>query len=119
MVKSNAAFSAVTDWVRTAQCHLAEEVENGRFNEAFFHRINAFSIEIPSLKQRKEDLPLLVDYVVTIPPGGRTDALVETVITWHNGHEFKTRGLDPDQTSAAIKATIKMLNIIANDFALH
>jgi D-citramalate synthase len=62
-------------------------------------------------------LPSLVDYVVTIPPGGRTDALVETVITWHNGHEFKTRGLDSDQTSAAIKATIKMLNIIANDFA--
>jgi (R)-citramalate synthase len=60
--------------------------------------------------------PLLVDYVVTIPPGGKTDALVETVITWQNGHEFKTRGLDPDQTTAAIKATIKMLNIIESDF---
>jgi len=45
--------------------HLADEVEKGRFNEAFFHRINAFSIEIPSLKQRKEDLPLLVDYFLT------------------------------------------------------
>jgi (R)-citramalate synthase len=63
-------------------------------------------------------LPALVDYVVTIPPGGKTDALVETVITWENGHEFKTRGLDPDQTSAAIKATVKMLNIIENDFTL-
>jgi D-citramalate synthase len=64
-------------------------------------------------------LPALVDYVVTIPPGGRTDALVETVITWYNGHEFKTRGLDSDQTAAAIKATIKMLNIIANDFTMR
>jgi two-component system NtrC family response regulator len=45
--------------------HLGEEVAKGRFNEAFFHRINAFSIEIPSLKQRKEDLPLLVDYFLT------------------------------------------------------
>ena len=45
--------------------HLAEEVEKGRFNEAFFHRINAFSIQIPSLKHRKEDLPLLVDYFLT------------------------------------------------------
>jgi (R)-citramalate synthase len=62
-------------------------------------------------------LPALIDYVVTIPPGGKTDALVETVITWENGHEFKTRGLDPDQTAAAIKATIKMLNIIENDFS--
>ncbi|MDR0714516.1 MAG: 2-isopropylmalate synthase [Bacteroidales bacterium] len=59
-------------------------------------------------------LPKLTDYVVTIPPGGRTDALVETVITWEtaNRREFKTRGLDPDQTISAIQATVKMLNII-------
>ena len=57
--------------------------------------------------------PLLDDYSVTIPPGGKTDALVETVITWkYKDKEFKTRGLDPDQTEAAIKATEKMLNII-------
>jgi len=42
--------------------NLTQEVEEGRFNEAFFHRINAFNIEIPPLKDRKEDLPLLVDY---------------------------------------------------------
>lgn len=58
-------------------------------------------------------LPSLTDYVVTIPPGGQTDALVEAIITWeYNGREIKTRGLDPDQTVAAIKATIKLLNII-------
>ena len=51
--------------------HLAEEVERGQFNEAFFHRINAFSITIPSLKERKEDLPLLVDYfLTTLSPDG-------------------------------------------------
>ncbi|MBG0858271.1 MAG: 2-isopropylmalate synthase [Bacteroidales bacterium] len=60
-----------------------------------------------------KDYPLLTDYQVSIPPGGRTDALVETVITWnHNGKEFKTKGLDADQTESAIKATEKMLNII-------
>ena len=59
--------------------------------------------------------PALQDYLVTIPPGGRTDALVETVITWCNeGHSFRTRGLDPDQTVAAIKATVKMLNLQEN-----
>ena len=58
---------------------------------------------------------MLTNYSVTIPPGGRTDALVQTIITWeHNGEVFKTRGLDPDQTEAAIKATIKMLNKIEN-----
>ena len=57
--------------------------------------------------------PLLIDYEVSIPPGGKTDALVETVITWNlNGREFKTKGLDADQTESAIKATERMLNII-------
>lgn len=57
--------------------------------------------------------PKLVDYAVSIPPGGKTDALVQTVITWDwKGGEFRTHGLDADQTEAAIKATVKMLNII-------
>lgn len=57
--------------------------------------------------------PMLINYAVTIPPGGRTDAFVHTVITWSfENREFRTRGLDADQTEAAIKATIKMLNII-------
>ena len=57
--------------------------------------------------------PRLINYAVTIPPGGRTDAFVQTVITWSfNDKVFRTRGLDADQTEAAIKATIKMLNII-------
>jgi (R)-citramalate synthase len=62
-----------------------------------------------------KEIPALIDYIVTIPPGGKTDALVSALITWadqKNGREFKTRGLDPDQTVAAIKATLKMLNII-------
>jgi D-citramalate synthase len=57
--------------------------------------------------------PVLTDYLVTIPPGGKTDALVETIISWnYGGMEFRTRGLDADQTESAIKATEKMLNII-------
>ena len=60
-------------------------------------------------------IPKLIDYSVTIPPGGKTDALVETVITWKNTKEFRTRGLDSDQTVAAIKATVKMLNLIEKE----
>ncbi len=57
--------------------------------------------------------PVLTDYQVSIPPGGATDAFVETVISWDlNGMEFKTKGLDADQTESAIKATERMLNII-------
>ncbi|MEG1956059.1 MAG: alpha-isopropylmalate synthase regulatory domain-containing protein, partial [Mucinivorans sp.] len=65
------------------------------------------------LKQLGRDFPTLTDYSVSIPPGGRTDAFVQTAITWNfEGRVFKTKGLDVDQTEAAIKATIKMLNKI-------
>ena len=61
--------------------------------------------------------PMLTNYAVTIPPGGRTDAFVQTVITWSfNDKVFRTRGLDADQTEAAIKATMKMLNMIEDSY---
>lgn len=61
--------------------------------------------------------PQLTGYYVTIPPGGRTDAFVQAIITWQfNGKTFRTRGLDADQTEAAVKATIKMLNLIEESF---
>jgi D-citramalate synthase len=63
-------------------------------------------------KSLNKELPVLTNYSVTIPPGGKTDAFVETVITWDFGRIFKTKGLDSDQTVAALKATEKMLNII-------
>ena len=63
--------------------------------------------------QKGISLPMLTDYAVRIPPGGKTDALCETIITWEiNGKEVKTRGLDSDQTFSAIMATQKMLNLI-------
>ncbi len=50
--------------------NLAEEVNTGRFNEAFYHRINVFNIDLPPLAKRKEDLPLLVDFFLArLSPG--------------------------------------------------
>jgi D-citramalate synthase len=75
--------------------------------DAFMNALNII------YRKKKLDLPLLTDYAVRIPPGGKSDALCETIITWDcKGKEFKTRGLDSDQTVAAIKATQKMLNLI-------
>ena len=66
-------------------------------------------------KKKKLELPLLVDYAVRIPPGSNSDALCETFVTWKSStKEFTTRGLDSDQTVAAIKATEKMLNVKLN-----
>ena len=79
-------------------------------------QFDAFMNALSSIyKNKKMELPKLIDYAVRIPPGSSSDALCETIITWTNGKkEFKTRGLDSDQTVAAIKATQKMLNIAAS-----
>lgn len=67
-------------------------------------------------KYLNRTFPILANYSVSIPPGGRTDALVQTIISWHfPGRIVRTRGLDADQTEAAIKATFKMLNIFENE----
>lgn len=97
------------------------EIEGTEYEESSSGdgQYDAFMRALRKIYDRLEKkFPALIDYVVSIPPGGKTDALVETVITWQNGREFKTRGLDSDQTTAAIKATLKMLNIIESDFSM-
>ncbi len=75
---------------------------------------HAFSKAMYKIYRRlNKPVPELIDYEVVIPPGGKTNAYVQTVITWkYEGKVFKTRALDIDQTVAAIKATMKMLNMI-------
>ena len=93
---------------------------NGQIYEEFSSGDGQYDAFVRALRkiykvtlQRK--FPMLTNYAVSIPPGGRTDAFVQTIITWdYEGHEFKTRGFDADQTEAAIKATMKMLNILEN-----
>ena len=72
-----------------------------------------------AMAQHGMHIPRLADYRVRIPPGGRTEALVETLIRWGDEAEggFATVGVDSDQTAAAVIATEKMLNILAHEDA--
>ncbi|WP_255077873.1 alpha-isopropylmalate synthase regulatory domain-containing protein [Lacihabitans sp. CCS-44] len=96
----------------TLQVQIGDEIfqENAQGDGQYDAFMNA--LKKIYIKKGKE-LPLLTDYSVRIPPGGKTDALCETIITWSiNSKDVKTRGLDSDQTVSAIEATRKMLNII-------
>lgn len=85
--------------------------EQSSAGDGQYHAISKAMYKI--YKKLNKPTPELVDYEVVIPPGGKTDAMVQTVITWNfEGKTFKTRGLNTDQTVAALRATEKMLNII-------
>lgn len=76
------------------------------FMNALKKAVKRFGIEVPRLQ----------DFRVRIPPGGRTSALVETVVTWRgeDGEDaWSTLGVDSDQLAAAVVATEKMLNAVA------
>lgn len=88
-----------------------EVYEQSSAGDGQYHAVSKALYKI--YKALNKPTPELLDYEVVIPPGGKTDAIVQTIITWqYEGKTFKTRGLDGDQTVAAINATEKMLNII-------
>lgn len=67
--------------IAATQRDLQEEVENGRFREDLYYRLRVWDIQLPALRERREDIPLLVEHWLRRVGDGRraTPAALEAL----------------------------------------
>jgi two-component system response regulator PilR (NtrC family) len=63
-VGTTLSIPANVRFIATTNRNLEEEVKAGRFREDLYYRINVVEIHLPSLKDREEDIPLLVNHFI-------------------------------------------------------
>jgi sigma-54 dependent transcriptional regulator, flagellar regulatory protein len=63
-VGSNKTMHCDVRVIAATHRHLADEIKGNRFREDLFYRLNVFPIEVPPLRDRIEDIPLLVEDIV-------------------------------------------------------
>jgi DNA-binding NtrC family response regulator len=100
-IKTNVRIIAATNR------NLEEEIRNGKFREDLFYRLNVFPIQIPPLRQRKEDIPLLVNHFVA-KFNKKTGKKIETVskVTLNTLQEYHWPGNVRELESVIERAVI-------------
>jgi len=61
-VGATASYPVNVRFIATTNRDLKEEIEAGKFREDLYFRLNVIEINVPSLKEREEDIPLLADH---------------------------------------------------------
>jgi sigma-54 specific flagellar transcriptional regulator A len=64
-VGSNRTMSADVRVIAATHKHLEEMIESGDFREDLYYRLNVFPIDVPALRERVEDIPLLINELIS------------------------------------------------------
>jgi sigma-54 specific flagellar transcriptional regulator A len=64
-VGSNKPISADVRIIAATHRNLEEQIKAGQFREDLYYRLNVFPIEMPPLRERKDDIPLLINELIT------------------------------------------------------
>src|SRR5215510_9760896 len=67
---------------------LGVEVNRGRFREDLYYRLAVARVHVPPLRERKEDLPLLIEHILATTPGGETASIAQETIDLMMKHDW-------------------------------
>jgi DNA-binding NtrC family response regulator len=67
---------------------LGVEVNRGRFREDLYYRLAVARIHVPPLRERKDDLPLLIEHILATTPGGETAQIAQETIDLMMKHDW-------------------------------
>ncbi len=65
--------------VAATKVNLREQVEKGMFRKDLFYRLNVMPVFLPPLRERREDVPLLVDHFLSNPDGSKSPIRVDPI----------------------------------------
>jgi len=67
---------------------LGVEVNRGRFREDLYYRLAVARIHVPALRDRKDDLPLLIEHILATTPGGEAAQIAQETIDLMMKHDW-------------------------------